>query len=341
MNIAPERSAREPAADRRRSDRAGTTQPRPGAPTTRPRETPLPVRIEWPTVALAVAIYGGFAALTWWYRALPWWVVLPLGAYLVAWHGSLQHEVVHGHPTPWAWVNELLVLPSLWLWLPFRLYRESHLRHHNDDSLTDPVADPESYYVTAARWAGLGAVGRAFLWTRNTVAGRLLLGPIHDTARLYASEAGRMIRGDGRNLRAWAWHGLGCAIVLGWVVGACRVPVPEYIALFAYPGLALTLLRSFLEHQARPAVGERTVIVESGFLFSLLYLNNNLHVLHHLRPGAPWYALPRLYRQLRADLLARNGGHVIHGYWRVLARYLLRPKECPVHQTALSDAPAG
>ena len=26
--------------------------------------------------------------------------------------GALQHEVVHGHPTPWNWVNEALVFPS-------------------------------------------------------------------------------------------------------------------------------------------------------------------------------------------------------------------------------------
>ena len=43
-------------------------------------------RIEWPTIAVAAAVYGGFGLVTWWYEALPWWVVLPLGAYLVT-HG--------------------------------------------------------------------------------------------------------------------------------------------------------------------------------------------------------------------------------------------------------------
>ena len=68
---------------------------------------------EWPTLLVAAAIYAGFAALTWFYHALPWWLVFPAGAYVVAWHGSLQHEAVHGHPTHWPLLNELLVFPSL------------------------------------------------------------------------------------------------------------------------------------------------------------------------------------------------------------------------------------
>ncbi|MFQ5760261.1 MAG: fatty acid desaturase, partial [Acidiferrobacterales bacterium] len=108
---------------------------------------------EWPTLVVAVLIYAGFAGLTWHYHALPWWLVLPLGAYLVGWHGSLQHEAVHGHPTRWPWVNELLAFPSLWLWMPYRVYRVAHLQHHATPSLTDPIDDPESYYLTPEEWA--------------------------------------------------------------------------------------------------------------------------------------------------------------------------------------------
>ena len=78
-------------------------------------------RIEWPTIALAVGIYAAFAALTWGYHDLPWWTVLPLAGVIVCLHGSLQHEAVHGHPTGNAVLNELVVFPSLWLWLPFRI----------------------------------------------------------------------------------------------------------------------------------------------------------------------------------------------------------------------------
>src|SRR3546814_3895233 len=72
-----------------------------------------------------------------------------------------------------------------------------------------------------------------------------------------------------------------------------------YLLLFVYPGIALSLVRSFLEHQARPEVSERSVIVESGPLMSLLFLNNNLHLVHHDKPGLPWYRIPAFYRQRR------------------------------------------
>ncbi len=291
-------------------------------------------RVEWPTLAVAAAVYAGFGLLTWWYQALPWWLVLPLGGYLVAWHGSLQHEVVHGHPTPWRRVNEALVFPSLWLWLPFPLYRESHLRHHNDVVLTDPLEDPESNYVTAADWARRGPLARAWLWALRTLAGRLALEPFRCVWRLGLGEVRRVLAGDRSHLGIWAWHLLSCALVLAWSVGICGMTVLEYLAFFVYPGVALTLLRSYLEHQPRTEPRERTAIVEAGPIMSLLYLNNNLHTLHHLEPGTPWYLLPARYRKLRAAISQHNGGYVLPGYGSIAARYLFRPKDSPVHGPA-------
>jgi fatty acid desaturase len=314
----------------------GTTQfqmpaeDRPGQHPVVPPRGPLPQRVEWPTLLVAAAIYGGFGLVTWYHVLLPWWVLLPLGAYLLAWHGSLQHEVTHGHPTPSAVVNELLVLPSLWLWLPFRLYRETHLAHHNDAQLTDPLADPESYYLDAQSWAAAGPMTRAFLRAHNTLAGRLLLGPLRCFWLFYKGEIVRLLRGDTSHLQAWAIHAAGITLVLAWVVGVCQMPLWQYL-LFAYAGTSLTLLRSFLEHQARPEVSERSVIVESGPLMSLLFLNNNLHLVHHDKPGLSWYRLPAFYRQRRDLFLASNGGYHFKGYREVFRRYFFRAKEQPLH----------
>lgn len=291
----------------------------------------LPRSIEWPTLAVAAAIYVGFGLLTWSYQALPWWLAAPLGAYLVAWHGSLQHEVAHGHPTPWPLANELLVFPSLWLWMPFRVYRDTHLQHHDDARLTDPLDDPESFYVSAAAWGRLGRHARALYWVGNTLAGRLLLGPICGVWKLLRDEAKRLARGDTGHVLAWLLHLGGCALVLAWVVWACGIPLIDYLAIFAFPGISLTLLRSYLEHQARETAAERSVIVEAGPVMSLLYLNNNLHALHHAEPGTAWYRLPTRYRQRREELLSHNGGYLLRGYGEVVARYLLWPKEPPYH----------
>jgi fatty acid desaturase len=68
-----------------------------------------PTQIEWPTIALIILTYGAMATLMWFYYALPFWVIMPLAGYPIALHGSLQHEVLHGHPTRNAGLNELLV----------------------------------------------------------------------------------------------------------------------------------------------------------------------------------------------------------------------------------------
>ncbi len=291
-------------------------------------------RLEWPTLALIGLTYGLFGALTWWHDVLPWWLILPLGGYLVCLHGSLQHEAVHGHPTGSARLNEALVFPSLWLWMPYRVYRDTHLAHHQNQILTDPVLDPESYYLRPEAWAQAGRLRRAVLLARNSLLGRLLIGPLLAVWELWAAEASRFLRGERRHAMAWILHLAGCAATLAWVLAVCRIPLGDYLLLYAYPGLALTLLRSFLEHRAHGEVEARSVLVEAGPVMSLLFLNNNLHALHHAEPGVAWYRLPARYRATREALLAGNGGYRYPGYFDIAARYLIRPKEPVAHPLA-------
>ena len=238
--------------------------------------------VEWPTVAVAVAIYAGYLALTLSYHSLPWWLVMPAGGILLAWHGSLQHEVVHGHPTRWRWLNRALVFPSLWLWMPLEVYADTHLRHHRDAIITDPLEDPESYYLSAEDWASAGPIRRAVLRFHNTSIGRLLIGPIVSVWRLLAVEAKAFLGGDFRHGSAWLLHLLGCLPVIVWVTVVCDIPLLAYVLLFIYPGISLTLLRSFAEHRARHGIGERVAIVESG---------------------------------PREQVLTDNGGYRFSGYW--------------------------
>jgi len=276
---------------------------------------------EWRTLAVAAGIYAAFAALTLNHADLPWWLLLLAGGYVTAWHGSLQHEVVHGHPTPHPILNELLVFPGLWLWLPFRLYRESHLRHHAAPVITDPVDDPESYYLSRDRWSRLGPVGRAFYRFHNMLAGRMAVGPAVAISRLLAREGQRFARGDFSTVPAWLLHATGCALVFGWTAGVCGMGVVDYVIYFAYPGLSLTLLRSFAEHQASVDHDERTVIVNSGALMSLLFLNNNLHAVHHAEPALPWYQLPGRARSVKLP------AYEFRGYGQIAARHLFNAKE--------------
>jgi fatty acid desaturase len=301
---------------------------RPGAAHGRANHVP---RIEWPTLALAAGIYGMFFLLTWNHAVLPWWLLLPLGTITVVLHGSLQHEVIHGHPTRARWLNDGLGKPSLWLWLPYELYRESHLRHHRNDILTDPLDDPESYYVTGRRWQDLSPIMRGVLIVNQTLLGRFALGPALAVTGFWREELRQARWGDRRHIIVWLEHAGWVALVLAWALGVCGMPFWQYLLFFAFPGTALSMLRSYMEHRPAADPGARCAIVEDTGPFGFLFLHNNLHAVHHRWPGVPWYRLPGLYRERREEILAWNGGYLIEGYRTIARRFLLRPKDHPIH----------
>jgi fatty acid desaturase len=232
---------------------------------------------------------------------------------------------------PWRWLNDLPALPPLNLWLPFPLYRAAHRAHHNFEILTEPWRDPESFYVDQATWRRLRPPLRLLLRAYNTLLGRLILGPFLVIGQFFWAEGRALARGDRASLRAWLWHAPAVALVLLWVMGACGIPLWQYLLLAVLPGTSLTLVRSFAEHKAAGTPLERTAVIEAGPLFSLLFLNNNLHYAHHERPDLPWHTLPAYYRANRARLLRENGGLLYRGYRELLARFLLRPVDTPAH----------
>lgn len=295
---------------------------------------------EWPTWLLILVIYGGWLALTWWTTRLAWWIVLPAGAWLAAWQQSLQHELLHNHPTRSRRVNTVIGFPPLSLWLPYLRYRDLHLSHHRDQLLTDPVEDPESYYLTDAIWQRRGPVRRAMTRLLNSFAGRILLGPLAIMFRFLAGEARQLVAGSRRLRRIWSVHALGVIVVLFWVDVVCGIPFWRYILCFVYPGVALTAIRSFAEHRAAADPAHRTAIVEQAPILGLLFLFNNLHVVHHDLPSLPWYAIPGLYRRNRAAYQRRNQGLVYRGYQDVIRRYLVREHHPPVIPVACLPSPA-
>jgi len=283
-------------------------------------------RYEAPTWMLVFTIYGGWLALTYEWHALPFWAVLPLGAWLSAWHMSMQHELLHGHPTGSDRINGWLASPPINLWLPYPIYRAQHMRHHRDAHLTDPLEDPETTYMSSDHWRRAGSAHRWLHSACNTLAGRLLLGPARTIAAFWLNEARHPAE-----WQVWLAHAAGVGCVLGWVCGVCRIDPLIYAACFVYPGCALILLRSLAEHRAAARPEDRTAVVEHGGFLGLLFLYNNLHVLHHEQPGIPWYELPSRWRQARLNLLGTRRGPVYHSYLDVARRYAWRPQHSGPH----------
>lgn len=287
--------------------------------------------VEWPTLALVVVIYGGWLSLTLFHAYLPTPLLFVLGGWFTAWQSGLQHETIHGHPTSSRRINRLIGLPPLILLIPYESYRRSHLVHHIDERLTDPIDDPESYYWTPEAWAALPPPLRMVVSWQTTLLGRLLMGPFWVGARFLASEARQIAAGDRARRRIWLWHMAHVALLIAWILGVCGMSLSAYAACFVYPGLSLMLLRSFAEHRAGEAAPERIALIENAPLLSLLYLNNNLHAAHHENPMIAWHEIPRWHRANRARLVSENGGLVYDGYLDVARRYLLRPHDHPVH----------
>lgn len=289
--------------------------------------------MEWQTVALAGVIYAGWAAalLAGSLGVLPLWAWAPVAAWCVAWQASLQHEVIHGHPTPSAVVNRWIAGPPLALWLCYERYRATHLAHHRDDRLTDPLDDPESFYVTAEGWRRAGPAGRTLLRALSTLSGRLALGPPWAVLRSLAAEARAIRRGTPGRAAALARHIAAAAAVAAAIDLGLGIPVWLYLLAVVWPATSLMLLRSFAEHRPAAVAAHRSIIVESRGPLAWLYLSNNLHALHHERPGLPWFVLPEVYRADREAVLARNGGYRAAGYADIARRWLLRPRDHPQH----------
>ena len=294
----------------------------------RPRATE---RVEWQTLALAAVIHGGWIAAlvlaaTGW---APMWVWLPMAIWFVGWESSLQHEVVHGHPTPWKWVNRIIAGPPFLLWLSYWRYEESHLKHHVNEHLTDPLEDPESYYLTEAQWAEASSFKRAWLTCMNCVIGRMVLGSLKTAVDGFVEEWKSLFR-SGKERRGALSHWAQVAVIVACLYSLFGVEAWTYLLLVMWPASGLMLVRSFMEH--RPALDpeHRTIIVDSRGPLAWLFLFNNLHAVHHAKPGLPWYRLREEFLRNRDDILTRNGEYVLRDYGQMFARYALRIKDAPV-----------
>jgi fatty acid desaturase len=133
--------------------------------------------------------------------------------------------------------------------------------------------------------------------------------------------------------RAWFLH----VVAVGALIAVLRVagvPVWIYMLGFVFGGSSLTALRSFVEHRA--VDGPRSAIVRSGWFFSMIFLNNNLHYTHHQLPGAAWFHLPKLTNDLDADAVAADGAGAYRGYRDVARRFMFKPFDQPVHPLSVT-----
>jgi fatty acid desaturase len=248
----------------------------------------------------------------------------------IAQFSSLQHEVLHGHPFRNQTLSEALVFPGLTLFVPYIRFKDSHLHHHYDPNLTDPYDDPEANYMDPAVWARTPGWVRALLRANNTLIGRILLGPAISIWFFSGPDIAAIRAGDARIRLAWGLHAIGVAMVVAWLWAFTEMPVWAWV-LAAYFGYGLLKIRTYLEHRAHEAFRARSVIVEDRGPLALLFLNNNLHAVHHMHPKAPWYRLPGIYAARMDHYQRRNEAYVFENYAQIFRRYLFKAKDPVAH----------
>jgi fatty acid desaturase len=285
--------------------------------------------IEWPTWLAIVFVYS-----SWWYILVNF-EVIPLAPVLLtvvlAFHGSVQHELMHGHPTKSQTINDILAYPPVALWYPYSVYKNSHLLHHKVASLTMPVEDPESFYLSAEEWDRDGTMRNRFAIFNMTLLGRLLLGPLWSFVGLKRQMIDSVKGSSFRQSLVWTVHELLVLILLLLVGIFFEINVLLYI-LCAYLAQSLNLLRSFYEHRAAEHQTERSVIMNTWLPMRLLYLNNNYHLVHHERPDICWYNLHIEYKERMHEYKRMSGGYIESGYSSWFKKYLFKPVDHPKHK---------
>ncbi|AXI48805.1 fatty acid desaturase [Sulfitobacter sp. SK012] len=283
---------------------------------------------DWPTLALF------FGTATVWAMALMlpagWGLLAVVGLVLaLTLHSSLSHEILHGHPFRSARAGTALGLFQPGLLVPYLRFKRLHLAHHRDANLTDPYDDPESNYLDPAVWHRLPFVLQMVLGFNNTLLGRIVIGPLVGMVYFLIGEVRLARAGDPHVMRDWRWHLPGVVLSL-WLVSLSVLPLWAYLVA-CYGALSVLKIRTFMEHRAHEHAAGRTVIIEDRGLLAFLFLNNNLHVVHHMHPDVSWYRLPALYAARRVRFRARNDGYIYASYAQLFRSYFLRAKDPVAH----------
>ncbi len=295
------------------------------------KTTVLRESAEWRTLLVVVAVYALTALTVIRYETLTPWLSIPFLSVLGAWHLSMQHEVLHGHPFKNQFLNDAIGSIPVTLWIPYLAFKKDHLEHHVSD-LTNPALDNESYYVSQEQWDKAGKIRRA-AWTANrTILFRMFVWTIVSTITYVASVLKRAVRGEQGDRLAVALHVVGVALVV-YLVSLSSMPLWVFALGTVYGGRILNAIRPFPEHKYQSGVETRTAMIMAGPFMSLLMLNNNLHIAHHDEPWVPWYRYSNLMDRVNAVQRAREAGVLYEGgYAEVFRRFSFTPVDSPVRE---------
>ena len=267
----------------------------------------LSPKVAWPTLILAILLpvsFWGLIALGL-ARVLPLWACTPILALLSYAHYSLVHESIHGNvvasPKSLAWINTVVGwIGAVGMGAGWPVLQKTHLLHH---SHTNTERDPDimvkgTFPLLVGRWAtGLPTSLLPFFAIRFiSKDGYARLGKVLSPSEILQSSI----------MSALALIALAVAIPTGHAL--------DWLMLWFLPTrlgiLILNIFFQWLPHHPFDRTeryhNTRISLWPGG---TVLLLQQNLHLMHHLWPSVPFYNYARLFRALR-PVLAAEGSRI-------------------------------
>jgi fatty acid desaturase len=247
-----------------------------------------------------VSVTGAWVVLAW---GSPWAVpaMLVYGVFYGSCADSRWHETSHGTVFKTPWLNAFFYQLASFMSLknPY-LWRWSHTRHHTDTVVVgrDPeIAFPRPPHPMNILWNMLHLQSG---WAEMKKTVSLSLGRLTDDQKTFLIEQDR----PKAFLAARAHLAILLTVAVASAAWQSWLPL-VLIGLPTFYGSWLHHLLASLQHAGLAEdipdhrMNSRTVLMNPFFRF--IYSNMNYHVEHHMYPMVPFYALPALHAEIRAD----------------------------------------
>lgn len=260
-------------------------------------------KVAIPTIVLFIISFSGFlffmiaGCLQW----VSFWLIMPLNTIFIYLLFTPLHEASHqnikGRKTSLKWLENVIGwISGSALLAPFPMFRTLHLVHHGHTN--DPEKDPD-YWVAAKNPFMIA-------FKCMTIYFDYIFHYLLSIKRLWKTSEGRknvIFTGLGYGSiimiiiylgETFGWSNT----VLGWIL-------PAYLALsilsFAFDWLP------HHPHSIQKKYLDTRIIL--GSLLNVLLVSQNLHLIHHLYSGIPYYHYQNAFEVLR-DKLDKEGANI-------------------------------